>query len=91
MIGQWVTMAEAMEQFNVSRATIDRWRKKYSIREARLSKNRPLMFRIDDLAQADNSARKNNPVLQRFDSPMTNRNVRLASADKLHPCSSKKD
>lgn len=65
MIGQWVTMKEAMSNFGVSRATIDRWREKYVIREARLSRNQPIMMHIGDLAKAEAEARKNNPIFGR--------------------------
>lgn len=64
MIGQWVTMQEATEQFEVSRSTINRWREQYLIREAKLSRRLPLMMHIEDLAKAELQARKKNPVMR---------------------------
>lgn len=62
MIGEWATMQEATRMFDVSRATIDRWRKVYLVREARLARNRPLMLNVKDLAKAERDANNKNPV-----------------------------
>lgn len=60
----WVTMQEATERFEVSRSTVNRWREKYMIREARLSRRLPLMMHVEDLAKAELQAKKKNPVIR---------------------------
>ena len=63
MIGKWVTITEACERFQVTRRTIERWRAKYTIRAARLSRRHPVMLHVDDLSQAERHANKSNPAL----------------------------
>lgn len=61
MIDKWMTTNEAAEHFDVTRRTIERWRKKHTIRAAKLSRRHPVMLHFDDLKEADRHALQNDP------------------------------
>lgn len=62
MIGEWMTINEACDHFQVTRRTIERWREKYTIRAARLTRRHPIMLNMQDLNEADKQAALNDPA-----------------------------
>lgn len=62
MTGDWITINEACDHFQVTRRTIERWREKYTIRAARLTRRHPIMLNIHDLAHADQQAVRRDPT-----------------------------
>lgn len=53
MMGKWMTLAEVIGEFAVAERTFYRWRKRHPIRTMKITRQHPIMFHRDDVAEAE--------------------------------------